>query len=482
MTLKTREDYRAALAALRPNIFKFDRPVADVTADPLTRRSVESHCRAYDGAHDPALRDLFTCRSPLSGDVVHRWNSLSFSPEALVANARLKRELYRQTGTCTGAACVGWNGINTLWAVTHEVDQSLGTGYQGRLRDWALQAESRGWMVAGALTDAKGDRSRPPSQQPAHYLRVVGETAEGIVVRGYKVMIAGVAACHEILVLPGAALREADHDHAVAFALPRDADGLTVVEARRPSDGRELEDHPDVPATGITQAFLIFNDVVVPRERVFLCREHRFTANLIRYFTANYRACIGACVAGQGDVMAGAAVLMARANGLSSRVFRDKLVEMAVNNETTYALGIGAITLGERHPSGVWLADSLTAHVNKVQVSRLPYETKRLCQEIGGGIAETGCLPSAADLASPVYGHALREALTAAVPGEVRARAARLVEWLTIGAGVPGCMHGGGSPDGARLIVRALTPFDGYANLASALAGIDSPVPEPEEG
>ena len=124
---------------------------------------------------------------------------------------------------------------------------------------------------------------------------------------------------------------------------------------------------------------------------------------------------------------------------------------MAVNNETTFTMGVGSIALGSRHPSGIWIPDSLNAHANKIHVATLPYETKRLCQEIGGGMVETGCFPSYQDFMSPEYGHLIQKYLTAGMgSAETRARLARLIEWLTIGAGVPGCMHGGGSPDGAR--------------------------------
>ena len=87
--------------------------------------------------------------------------------------------------------------------------------------------------------------------------------------------------------------------------------GLPQGAATRPSDRRELEDTADVetPDTGITQGWLLFEDVFVPNERVFMCREAEYTAKFIQYFTANYRACIGACVCGQGDVMIGASVL-----------------------------------------------------------------------------------------------------------------------------------------------------------------------------
>ena len=100
-------------------------------------------------------------------------------------------------------------------------------------------------------------------------------------------------------------------------------------------------------------------------------------------------------------------------------------------------------------------------------VATLPYEVKRLTQEIGGGIVETGCMPSYKDFSSPEYGHLLQKYLKAGAPSaEARFKAARLSEWLTIGSGVPGCMHGGGSPDGAKLVVRFATPMEEYAGYA----------------
>jgi 4-hydroxybutyryl-CoA dehydratase/vinylacetyl-CoA-Delta-isomerase len=214
-----------------------------------------------------------------------------------------------------------------------------------------------------------------------------------------------------------------------------------------------------------------------------MCQEFKYAGKIIEYFTANYRACIGACVAGQGDVMIGAGALMARINGLAAATFMSKFIEMAINNETTYGMGIGAMALGKPGPGGMWVSDSLIGHTNKVHVATLPYETKRLCQDIGGGIVETGCFPSYKDMKSPIYGAVVTKAVQASskFSAEARARAARLSEWLTLGAGVPGCMHGGGSPDGAKLVVRAFTPVNDFANYARAIAGITEEIPEPEK-
>lgn len=486
MGIKTRDDYLEALRGLRPNMYKFGELIEDVTTHPATKRTVESHALNYDAANDPELEDMYTTTSIFTGEKILRWNSMMQSPDDLIANMKMKRQNYRRTGSCTGGVCVGWNAQNVMWAVTHDMDQELGTDYQQRLKNWILSAQGKGLTVAGALTDAKGDRSLKPSQQPDPdtNVRVTKVRDGGIVIRGAKVMICGTAASQEIFLLPGSIYGEADQDYAVACVVPRDIEGLTIVETTHPSDRRELEETADVevPDTGITQAWLLFEDVFVPSERVFMCKEYRHTAKVIQFFTANYRACIGACVAGQGDVMIGVSILMARANGLTTRTFMNKLVDMSINNQVTYGLGVGACAMAPRHPSGSCFADPLTAHTNKVMVATLPYEVKRLTQEIGGGIAETGCMPAYEDVTNPEYGHLLQEYLKAgACTGESRFKAARLAEWLTVGAGIPGCMHGGGSPDGARLVIRFTTPMEEYVNYAKKIMNIQEEIPEPQK-
>ncbi len=483
MALRTRDEYLSALKQMRPNIHKFGELITDVTTHPATRRVVESHARGIDAAHDPKLAEIFTTKSTLTGEVIHRNSSLMTTADEMIYNSKFKRKMYHLTGSCTGGLCVGWNGLNVMWSVTSELDQALGTDYHSRLKEWGLKFQNQGLVVCGALTDAKGNHKlKPHQQQDLDYnVHIVDRRSDGIVIRGAKHMICGVAAADEVFLLPGSGYGEADKDFALVCAVPRDIDGLTIIEARRPSDSREMEAGFDVPTeTGITQAYLLFEDVFVPNERVFLAGEYQYTAPILTRFTATYRACIGACVAGQGDVMVGAAALIARANGLGAKTFRDKLTNMELNNETTFSMGVGAIALGKKHSSGVWLADSLTGHANKIQVATLPYETKRLCQEIGGGIAETGCMPSYADFTSPDYGHLIRKYLKAgAGTAETRARLARMIEWLTIGAGVPGCMHGGGSPDGARMVVFGSSPLEEYTGYAKNLAGVVEDLPEP---
>ncbi len=484
MALKTFEQYLKELRAMRPNIYKFDELIEDVTIHPATRRTIEGHGQTFKLAEDPEFRDLLTANSHFDGKPISRYLSLVQSPEDMYSNSRLKRLMFQKTGTCTGGRCVGWTALNSMYAVTYDMDKALGTEYHQRLCTWLRSAQERDITISGALTDAKGDRTKSPSQQddPDMYLHIVERRPDGIVVRGAKVMICGVAAAQEIFILPGSGYREADAEYAVSFVIPRDIEGLTIVETRRPSDVRELEDGDDIPVRegGITQAFLIFEDVFIPNERVFMAGEYKFSLAAVLNFICNYRAAIGGCVAGQGDVKIGAAILTARSNGLSSKVFRDKITQMQINNETTFGVGIAAAAMGKRHESGVWFADQMLSNVNKVHVATLPYETSRLAQDIAGGIAETGCMPSSRDMRSVKYGELIQKYMKAKYSADTRMKAARLVEWTTIGAGVPGCMHGGGSPDGAKLMIRSMSQIEEKVNMARRLVGIEEEIPEPQ--
>jgi len=483
--MRTAQEYKESLRRMRPNVYKFGELIEDVTTHPATRRAVEGHAQIFDAAQKGEYRDLLTAISSLTGDRVSRYLSVIGTAEDMVMNVRMKRLMFNITGTCTGGRCVGFNAINSMWAATYDMDHELGTEYHGRIRRWLANAQKDDIALAGALTDPKGDRSKRPLEQsdPDMSLRMIAKDADGgIVVKGAKVMIAGAAGANEIFVLPGAGYREGEGDYAISFVIPRDIQGLTVVEARHPSDSRDMEAGFDNPVElgGITQGYLLFQDVRVPRDRVFMAGEWKHSLKAVLNFIAPYRSAIGGCVAGQGDVMVGAAALMARANGLSEKVFRDKLVQMTVNNETTFGMGVAASVLGRLHPSGVWIPDAKLANVNKVHVATLPYETKRLAQDIAGGIAETGCLPSSQDINSPVYGELLQKYLKAGADGETRAKVARLIEWLTIGEGVPGCMHGGGSPDGAKLMINAMADIEANIKLARKVASLKE-VPAPEK-
>ena len=480
MVLMSRDEYIESLKKLKPNIYKYGRIIEDVTTYPETKYTVYGVAELYRMAYDSRYRELITTKSNITGGLINRYTSIMESVEDAIVNLKLKRLAFQRTGTCTGGRCVGWSCMNSMWATTYEIDKEYGTDYHSRLRSWIKYVQEEDLAVAGALTDPKGIRGLPPSQQqdPDMYLRVVERRSNGIIVNGAKIMIAGVASCHEVFVMPTLGLRESEGDYALAFAVPRDIDGLIIVEARQPNDSRKGENGFDkaVEIGGISQAYLFFDHVFIPWDRVFMCGEYNYAGTSVARFTFYERPTMAGCVAGQGDVKVAAAALMAYTHGLSVRPFMDRFIDMVIDNETLFSCGLAAIYMGSKHSSGVWIPNPLLSNVAKWHVARIPYNTSILCQDIAGGIGETGCMPSYADFKSSKTGKYIEKYLKAASTAESRMRAARLVEWVTMGAGVPGCMHGGGSPYTARATIGSLIDFKKYVDIGRYLAGIEEDI------
>lgn len=144
---------------------------------------------------------------------------------------------------------------------------------------------------------------------------------------------------------------------------------------------------------GGQEALIIFENVFVPSERVFLKGEYQFCRQLMELFTAFHRASYGGCKSGVADVLIGATALIAEVQGThTASHIRDKLIEMVHLNETLYAVGIASSIEGHRLPGGNYSVNPLLANVCKLHVTRLPSEIARLAQDITGGILVT--LPS----------------------------------------------------------------------------------------
>jgi 4-hydroxybutyryl-CoA dehydratase/vinylacetyl-CoA-Delta-isomerase len=234
---------------------------------------------------------------------------------------------------------------------------------------------------------------------------------------------------------------------------------------------------------------VIFEDVFIPCELVFMDGETDYAALLVERFTCYHRRSY-VCKSGVGDVLIGAAAAIAEYNGVdkASHV-KDKLVEMTHLNETIYSTGIASSYQARPTKSGCYLNDDMIANVCKHHVTKMPYEIGRLAQDLAGGLMVT--MPSEQDLASEEVGELLRKYLKgkADVPTETRMRILRLIENMTLGRNAVGylteSMHGAGSPQAQRIQIGRQMELDYKKRLARRLAGIDSIDPRdaaPDEG
>ena len=338
------------------------------------------------------------------------------------------------------------------------------------------------------MTDPKGDRSKRPHQQadPDVFLHVKERRNNGIVVRGAKLHQTGALNSHEIILMPTMAMREEDKDFAVSFAVPSDTDGIVYILGRQASDTRKTEpgtvDRGNVRYGG-QECFVMFDDVFVPWERVFMCGEHHFAGTLVERFAGYHRQSYGGCKVGVGDVLIGAVATLMDYHGLSDvSHLKDKLVEMIHLNETLYCCGLACSSEGYPTASGTYIIDFMLANVCKLNVTRFPYEIARLAEDIVGGLFVT--LPSEADLRNPETKPYIEKCLQGVkgITTECRLRMLRLVENLTIGAGAVGyrteSMHGAGPPQAMRVMIARQSDLPHKKALAKKLAGIGTEVQE----
>ncbi|MBM7834599.1 4-hydroxyphenylacetate 3-hydroxylase family protein [Clostridium sardiniense] len=483
MALMTGEQYVESLRKLNLNVYMFGEKIENVVDHPILRPSLNSVKMTYDLAQMPEYENLMTATSNLTGEKVNRFTHMHQNTEDLIKKVKMQRLLGQKTAACF-QRCVGMDAFNAEYSTTFEIDKAYKTDYFERFKKFAKYVQENDLTVDGAMTDPKGDRGLSPSKQsdPDLYLRVVERRPDGVVVRGAKAHQTGMTNSHEILVMPTIAMRPEDKDYAISFSVPTDTEGIVIIMGRQSCDTRKLEEGADIDVGnynfGGQEALVVFDDVFVPNERIFLDGETEFAGMLVERFAGYHRQSYGGCKVGVGDVLIGAAALAADYNGAAKAShIKDKLIEMTHLNETLFACGIACSAEGDKTEAGNYLIDLLLANVCKQNVTRFPYEIARLAEDIAGGIMVT--MPSEQDFRNKKVGHYVEKYLVGvdSVPTIDRMKILRLIENITLGTAAVGyrteSMHGAGSPQAQRIMIARQSNLGKKKKLAKAIARIE---------
>lgn len=481
MRIESGADYIDSLRGRDLKIHLFGELVDDPVEHPVIRPSINAVAETYDLAQQHP--ELAMTTSPVTGERINRFLHVAASPQDLVMQNKMQRRLGQLTGTCF-QRCVGMDAINSLHSVTWEIDERHGTDYHARFLEFLAQMHRRNYVIGGAMTDVKGDRSRPPHLQedPDLYVRVTKRTDEGIWIRGAKAHQTGCINSHWMVVMPTLRLGSDDSDYAVVGALPVDSPGITYIYGRQSCDTRSLEDGTMDSGNdqyGGQEAMVIFDDVFIPHDMIFMDGEYEFASMLVERFTCYHRRSY-VCKSGVGDVLIGAAATAADYNGVDKAShIRDKLVEMTHLNETIYGTGIASSWQAVELKSGVFLNDEMLANVCKHHVTKMPYEIGRLSQDLAGGLMVT--MPSEKDFRDTETGPLLEKYLRGrpGVSTEARMRILRLIENMTLGRNAVGylteSMHGAGSPQAQRIQIGREMQLEFRKRLAQIIAGVAPP-------
>ena len=272
MTIRTPEQYIESLRDGRVVYCNGER-VNDVNDHPILQICRDWVAMDYVLQQDSRYQDLLTEKDD-DGDLV----SFALMPQKSKEDLIRLREIVKLWarvcfGKPPGAKFVAKDGLNAVTVVSQRIDKKYGTNYAENVETYRKHLQKNDLAFAMGLTDVKGDRSLRPSQQKRHqdyYVRIVEERKDGIIVRGAKTHISQAPLCNEILIAPCRAMREDDKDYAVAFAVPVNSPGISMISAEpEVHEAGNLFDHPIAGAVYINDATIVFEDVFIPNERIF---------------------------------------------------------------------------------------------------------------------------------------------------------------------------------------------------------------------
>ncbi|MDQ7792808.1 MAG: 4-hydroxyphenylacetate 3-hydroxylase N-terminal domain-containing protein [bacterium] len=482
------ERYRQRLRRMRPNVYMGGQTLG--RDDDRLAPGINVIGETYARADDPAYADVCTAISHLTEEPINRFCHLHRSVDDLLRKQRMTRLLCHRVGGCI-QRCMGTDALNALAVVTAEMDEALGTGYHARFEDYLRYFQANDLCANCAQTDAKGDRLRRPHEQsdPDLYLRIVESRDDGIVVRGAKLHNTIAPYADEIIVLPTRFMTERDGDYAVAFALPADWEGVKLV-VRTAAPFRRLRLEAPAAAMGDAESFTIFDDVLVPRDRVFM--DGRADPRVIPYagflallFAHYHRHSYTGCKPAATEILASQSALVAEYNGIEQAGHvREKLAHLITVAELVYAAGQASAYRAERSTAGVYIPDEILTNAGRKLAGEEVYNEFRILADLAGGLAAT--LPLEGDFYAPETGELLHKYImrNPAIPAEHVHRCFRLIE-TTLVSDLAGVMqvaglHGGGSPQMETITMMHRYDVEALKGIAKYLAGIEPELPRYE--
>ncbi len=256
-----------------------ERVLGDITQHPAFRNITRSLAALYDMQCDPSLRDEMTYISPTSGDRV----GLSFIQPRTREDLARRNAMMKHWADFSGGMMgrtpdylnVGLAAFAAASSFFAQGDQRHGANIQ----NYYEHVRENDLCLTHTLITPQVNRAVGPGQQVDPYIvaRVVKETDAGLVIRGARMLATLGPIADEIEVFPSTVLRGGDEDipYSFAFSIPVDTAGLKFICRESFDYGRSTFDHPLGARFEEMDAIVVFEDVLVPWERVFIYGDMR---------------------------------------------------------------------------------------------------------------------------------------------------------------------------------------------------------------
>lgn len=457
--MMTGEQYRGSLRDGR-TVFCQGRQIHDVSTDPLTKLSVDWVADGYDRHYQP-------------GDAVGPYFFIPRSVEELRASEeRQKSWDFPTVSTSTSL-------LMLLNASSRMVDEY--PVYAERVLAFFDDAKQRDVRAVLTITDAKGDRSKSPSQQddPDLYVHMVDRQRDGVVIRGAKMHISSSVVAHELIVMPTKRMKAGEEDYAVACAVPMNAPGVTIINTTfTPRPDFDERFFPYSRHHVMTEGFVVFDDVFVPSERVFLAGEAEHSATFAHCLGLWERLGSVGKYVDVADTMVGLAQLVSEANG-TERIphIKDKIGEMVVYATMIRGAFEAAISNSTFTREGYISPDELFTNAAKYYAAAQFAVMVRHLHDIAGGAVLTA--PTLADLENPDSGKYVEKYFRTkvGVDADYRLRLFHAIRDYTAdqygGWQLVTTLQAGGGLFAQQLVAKAHYDMNHAKELARVVAGLE---------
>ena len=486
--IRTVEQYLKSLEDGR-EVWCLGEKVKDVRTHPTIQSIIRASAMDYVLPNDPGFRDLFVTKDTDGEDI----NFLLVAPRSS-ADLLRRRECFITGMRSLGGIVLHCMGIDALAACTvaaSKMDKQLGTDYVKRVEAYRKYLQKQDIGITGAITDVKGDRGLRASKQVQHkdfYVRVVDRRKDGIIVRGAKVHISATPGANEAIVLPCRAHTDiAEKDYALAFAVPLNASGvklLAVEPVMRLTGEEAFWDYPISAACQPTECLIVFDDVFVPWERVFMCGEWEFSRDITYAFAVFHRLFGSSRMSAELETLSGSAALMAEYNGIEKyEHIRNKLAWLAMYTESIAGLSKLACIDCESVPAtDLVVPNHMYANIAKFTFAENLHHAMKLIQDISGGIPAT--VPAYKDWNNPEIRPYIEKYLagSATATTEDRLKASRLVKDYCASYHQVANIHGEGSLAAQNMFLYHGADWGKYKAAAKRVAHIDGWQKDPVYG
>lgn len=392
MGARNGQQYLESLGANQPEVYLNGSRVADVTSEPIFQGPLQSMMQQYDLQLDPRYRDIMTWVDPDDGQ---RYSSSFLIPRSREQLVQRRQHFKLRTDHnfgFMGRAPDFMNALVTDFSLLADLFGKADQRYADNMVAYYRDVRGKDLFLTHMLVNPQVDRSRSSADQedPFTHLGRVRTTDEGIIVRGAKMLGTMAPLAEEVMVFPYGGVAPGDEPYALAFGIPTNTPGLRFICRETVAPGaRQRFDHPLSSRFEEMDCIAIFDDVLVPWDRVFIDGGSdiaRDICNQLRPRDGTVAVQTASRMLSQLEFFTGLAMRLADATGITGFLHvQEKLGEMVIELELFRAAYYGGEAMARPSANGVWAVHQPAVAAANLKAARLYPRLVEIVQILAGG-------------------------------------------------------------------------------------------------